>query len=110
MTHSARNSTALKEPHHVSHLGVSSDEHRAGGFAPVFLDTKTGRVYPSCFADGRPAPVHLLSSVPEYLVLRRDCSRRVIALKPSVRAGFARAGRFFSRDEAMLALGKSADH
>jgi len=110
MTHSARNSTALKEPLHVRHAGVSSDEHRAVGFAPAFLDTKTGRVYPSCFADGRPAPVHLLSSVPEELVLRRDSSHRVIAVKPWVRAGFVRAGRFFTRDEAKLALGNSAHH
>jgi hypothetical protein len=109
MTDSARDPKALQRPLHDGHNGGSSDEHHTMGFAPAFLDTKTGRIHCSCMDDGRPAPVHLIATVPEDLVLHRDSSGQAIALKPSVEAGFVRDGRFFTRDEAMVVLGKSAD-
>jgi hypothetical protein len=37
--------------------GGRSEENRGIGFRPAFMDTDTRTIYPSCFADGRPAPV-----------------------------------------------------
>jgi hypothetical protein len=79
--------------------GVSA-ENRAQGFAPAFLDTQTGEVYRACFADGRPAPMHLLEGLPATLVMERDAGGRATALQPAVMAGFVRGTRFFTREQA----------
>lgn len=83
--------------------GVSA-ENRSEGFRPAFLDTQTQVIYPSRFADGRPAPFHLLDGLPDELVLARAPGGRVVSVKSSVISGFVRAGRFFNREEAAAAL------
>jgi len=84
--------------------GVSSNS-RGAGFHPAFMDVGTRDVYPSCFADGRVAPFHILDGLPEELVLGRSASGRVAAIKPSVISGFVRAGVFYTRDEAAALVG-----
>ncbi len=84
--------------------GGESAGNRSDGFRPAFLDTDTGAVYLSRFGDGRPAPFHLLDGLPDELVLQRNASGRVHAVKPSVVSGFVRAGRFYNRDEAARAV------
>lgn len=79
--------------------GVSA-ENRSLGFAPAFLDTATDQIYRACFADGRPAPMHLLEGLPPSAVAARDAVGRVIALKPTVLAGFVREDRFYTREQA----------
>ncbi|MCB1825403.1 MAG: hypothetical protein KDJ54_12820 [Candidatus Competibacteraceae bacterium] len=83
--------------------GVSA-ENRTLGFVPAFLDTQTGVVYRACFADGRPAPMHLLDGLPPTVVASRDPTGRVTTLKSSVQAGFLRAERFYTREQAAAAL------
>lgn len=80
--------------------GGRSQENRSLGFRPAFMDSETGEVYASCFADGRPAPFHLLDGLPDELVTVREAGGRVRALKPSVVSGFVLEQRFFTRDEA----------
>jgi hypothetical protein len=75
--------------------------NRGFGFRPAFLDRDTGRIYFSAFADGRPAPVHMLDGLPQTLVVVRAPNGRVCAVKASVVSGFARDGCFYTRDEAM---------
>ena len=89
----------------VVQLGTAarSQGNRSRGFRPAFIDRATGAVYDSCFADGRPAPVHLLDGLPDAVVVERAASGRVRAVKPGVEAGFTRDGRFYSRDEARRA-------
>lgn len=82
--------------------GVSA-ENWTLGFAPAFLDTATDQVYRACFADGRPAPMHLLEGLPQAVVAVRDASGRALALKPTVVAGFVRADRFYTREQAAAA-------
>ena len=53
--------------------GVSA-QNRYKGFAPAFLDLETGVVYRACFADGRPAPMHLLEGLPAEVVVDRHAS------------------------------------
>lgn len=83
--------------------GVSAG-NRGRGFRPAFLDRATGRVYLSRFADGRPAPVHLLDGLPRELVMQWTDSGRVAAVQNSVVAGFVREGRFLTRDEVAVEL------
>jgi hypothetical protein len=52
--------------------GGTTAENRHLGFAPAFMDSSTGRVYQCTFADGRPAPFHVLDGLPDALVIARD--------------------------------------
>jgi len=83
--------------------GVSAG-NRSGGFRPAFLDTYTNAAYISRFNDGRPAPLHLLDGLPDEFVLQRNALGRVEAVKPAVVSEFARAGSFYSREEAVQAV------
>jgi hypothetical protein len=90
--------------------GGVSRANRRYGFRPAFMDLETAAVYPARFADGRPAPFHLLDGLPDELVLARDAAGRVAAVRPSVISGFVQQGRFYTRDEAAEALAaESAD-
>jgi hypothetical protein len=88
--------------------GISS-ENRDRGFKPAFLDTATGHTYRSCFANGREAPVHILDGLPDEIVVARSSSGRVFCAKPSIRAGFLRKGRFYSREEVVRTLTDSRE-
>ncbi len=72
---------------------------RALGLRPAFQDTATGEVHLSTFADGRPAPVHILDGLPRSWVLAQDDRDRVLAVKETVIAGFLHRGRFYTRGE-----------
>jgi len=80
--------------------GGVSENNREDGFVPAFQDTATGCVYRSCFANGCPAPIHLLDGLPKELVVQRDAADRAIALKATLVAGFLRANRFYTREQA----------
>lgn len=80
--------------------GGLSQENHSCEFRPAFLDIETGVIYHSRYADGRPAPCHLLEGLPEALVLARTPYGQVAALKASVVAGFVRCGCFYTREEA----------
>jgi hypothetical protein len=79
--------------------GVSRNNRRYG-FRPAFLDEQKQVVYLSRFADGRPAPIHLLDGLPDDLVLSRSTCGRAVELKPHVVSGFVLAGRFYTRAAA----------
>ena len=64
--------------------------NRTLGFRPAFLDCATMTIYPSRIADGRLAPVHDRSTLPEKL-------------KATVVAGFERGGFFYTRRAAARA-------
>lgn len=98
--------TSLKEQNRrFAASGGCSHENACAGFRPAFMDADTRRVYESRFADGRPAPFHLLDGLPDELVVARSASGRVAAIKSSVVAGFVRAARFYSREEAARCMG-----
>ena len=88
---------------HRGHGGVS-EENRGVGFRPAVLDTRTLRIYPSRFLDGRPAPCHLLDGLPDEVVELRDAGGRVLRAISSIVSGFVRDGQFFNRDEAAAAV------
>lgn len=88
--------------------GGRSEENRSLGFRPAFKDMHSSRIYPSRFADGRPAPFHLLDGLPDEVVVARDVSGRVASIKSSVVSGFLRMGRFLTRDEAAAEIDQLA--
>ena len=83
--------------------GVSA-ANRKHGFLPAFFDTETGIVYPSCFADGRQAPVHVYEGLPSILFRGYGVGEKPKSLKSSVVSGFVRGQRFYTRDEAAQVL------
>jgi hypothetical protein len=83
--------------------GVSVENGKLG-FQPAFRDAHTGQIYTSTFADGRPAPFHLLDGLPEHLVLARDRHGRASRVVGTITAGFVRDGVFHTRMEAAAAV------
>ena len=69
------------------------------GYVPAFHDADTGETCRSQFADGRPAPMHLLDGLPESWILRRNAHQRVTQVKASIIAGFLRNGCFYTRGQ-----------
>lgn len=86
--------------------GGVSRANRDKGFISAFRDSANGRVYRSRFADGRPAPVHILDGLPNEVILSRDASGRITAVKPSVESGFEQAGHFYTRGEVAQLMSK----
>ncbi|MEE4377449.1 MAG: hypothetical protein V2J55_08045 [Candidatus Competibacteraceae bacterium] len=80
--------------------GGVSGNNQAAGFQSAFLDQATGCIYPSCYSNGQPAPMHLLDGLPDELVLQKDTAGRAVAVKQTVVAGFLLAGLFYTREQA----------
>jgi len=80
--------------------GGRSQENRSLGFRPAFMDQETSAVYQACFADGSPAPFHLLDGLPSEIVLSRTAQGRVASVKPTIVAGFTLDGQFYTREAA----------
>ena len=97
-------STLVNENRQYHSTGGVSAGNRAQRFIPAFCDVATGRAYRSCFADGRPAPIHLLDGLPEPLILERTAFGTVKAVKHTVTAGFLRDGEFYTREQAAAAV------
>lgn len=79
--------------------GVSAG-NRSQGFAPAFLDMGTGKIYLARYADGRPAPIHLLEGLPQEVAISRDAAGRCTGAKHSLIAGFVRVDKFYTREQA----------
>ena len=79
--------------------GLSQENHQVG-FQPAFFDSATDTIYPSCFANGCPAPFHCLDGLPTTVVISKDAAGHVCRVKPTVSAGFVRDSIFYSREQA----------
>lgn len=89
----------------AAHVGTGgrSQENAGLGFKPAFLDFATQTLHPSRFADGRPAPVHVLDGLPDDVIVDRLPSGRVTAVKATIIPGFERNGFFYTRRAAARA-------
>ena len=96
--------SVFRQQNHQQRFGSRSQENRHVGFHPAFQDLSTGRTYLSRFADGSPAPFHLLDGLPTGLLTARtskaDGSPLITVLKTSVIVGFVRGQRFYTRAQA----------
>ena len=79
--------------------GVSSGCKELG-FVPAFRNVDTGETCRSRFADGRPAPMHILDGLPDSWVLSRNARHRVTEVKACIVSGFLCDGRFYTREQA----------
>lgn len=86
--------------------GGVSRENRSLGFRPAFLDSATHYIYIACFANGEPAPFHVLDGLPDDVVVSRNECGRVTSVKSSLVSGFVLGERFYSREEAARRLGE----
>ena len=102
--------TLLRENLQYTGTGGVSANNRDQGFLPAFLDTETGTVYRSRFANGMPAPIHVLTGLPENLVESHEKSNTSLSIKNSVISGFMRGETFYSREEAMQATASARLH
>ncbi len=84
--------------------GGVSERNRSQHFLPAFIDRLTGLVYLSRFADGMPAPFHLLDGLPEHLLQRSSETGEVTSACEQIESGFVRYGHFYSRAEAADAV------
>jgi hypothetical protein len=82
--------------------GVSQN-NGSFGFRPGYFDGATGEAVLSRFADGTPAPVHLLDGLPDSWILDRDPEGHVTATRQGIVSGFSLDGRFYTRAEAITA-------
>jgi len=80
--------------------GISS-QNRSQGFVPAFRDEDTGQVELARFEDGRLAPMHVISGLPESWAEEHDGNGAILTVKASIIAGFCKDGRFYTRDEAI---------
>lgn len=87
-----------------SGTGGISQHNRVAGFVPAYCNTETGESVASAYADGSPAPVHVLDGLPESWVAARDDDGVVTRAKAGVIAGFLRDGCFYTREAAALEL------
>ncbi len=99
MGHALSRATLVAENRTFAGTGGVSAECRGLGFAPGFLDKRTGAVYRSAFANGLPAPIHVLDGLPADLIAERSACGRACRLIEEVISGFIRDGRFYTRDQ-----------
>lgn len=89
--------------------GVSQG-NRDSGFLPAFFDTVSKIVHISCFANGVPAPIHVIEGVPDKWVKSRDAAGHVTALIGSVISGFIRNEQFYTREQVALLVSNKNLH
>jgi hypothetical protein len=80
--------------------GGISPNNRQAGFLPAYQNTVTGEIVISRFADGSPAPVHVLEGLPADWVALRDAAGAVVRVLDAIVAGFLRDGAFYTREAA----------
>lgn len=83
--------------------GGRSEDNCGLGFRPAFMDFETQTIYPCRFANGLPAPFHLLDGLPDEVVIDRTPAGRVVAAKATLISGFVRNGYFYTRTAAARA-------
>ncbi|MEN8178891.1 MAG: dihydroorotase [Pseudomonadota bacterium] len=88
--------------------GISIN-NRDQGFRPAFQDMRTGFCMISQFADGRPAPIHILDGLPEEWIEVRESNGQAIRACPQIISGFVRNGCFYTRDEASQVILNQGD-
>jgi hypothetical protein len=84
--------------------GGRSQENAGLGFAHAFYDYSTCTIHLSRFANGQPAPFHVLDGLPDEAVRMRTPDGRVIAGKSTLISGFVRGGYFYTRTAAARLL------
>lgn len=96
----------MEQAAHRGTGGISAENGHLG-FLPAFKDTRTGKVYPSTFVDGRPAPFHVLDGLPDDLVVARDRQGRPSHVVGTIIAGFTLNSHFYTREQAAAQVSRA---
>ncbi len=99
ITHTTTKESLKKENQCFSGSGGVSQKNKGFGFVPAFLDIASGRIYRSCFADGTPAPIHILDGLPEETIIKRDEHGTFVSTSHNIISGFEREGCFYTRQQ-----------
>lgn len=83
-----------------------SQGNRQFGFVPAFYDSVSRIVYLSCYANGNPAPVHILAGLPQHLIRDRVLTEAMDNAKNTLIVGFVFDQQFFTRQQAKDVLAK----
>ena len=97
----------LEEAAHRGTGGICAG-NRHLGFVPAFLDSNTGKVFLSTYADGRPSLFHVLDGLPDELVVARDRQGRPSHVVGTVVSGFTLDNRFYTRAQAAAQVSRAA--
>lgn len=84
-----------------------SGYNRASGFVPAFRNADTGETRLSLFADGTPAPVHVLEGLPSEWVNEGGSVGEARRLARGIERGYLRNGRFHSLADAARIVAES---
>ena len=95
--------TLRRQNHGPCRFGARSHQNHSAGFRPAFQDPDTGHSYLSRYADGSPAPFHLLDGLPRRLLAPGD-DQRAFAINTQMIAGFLLGTHFYTRDQAAAAI------
>lgn len=79
-----------------------SENNRASGFKPAFLEQSSGRVEVARFASGCAAPMHIINWLPREWAASQDQDGTIESLVPGIISGFLRDGVFYTREQAIL--------
>lgn len=89
--------------HFADTSGISAN-NRSLGFVPGFYNPATQRCARSRFANGQPAPIHVIDGIPNSWVKERDSQGRVTKLISGIVSGFLYQNSFYTRAEAAKKL------
>ena len=78
--------------------GVSAS-CRVLGFRPAFRNAHTGEVRLSRFANGNPAPIHVLDGLPDHWGITRDQYGHAVRVDALVVSGFVKEDKFYTRTQ-----------
>lgn len=85
--------------------GGVSQRDRQQRLLPAFRDEGSGRVELSRYADGKPAPMHIMDGLPDEWIDTRNEAGEPASLKAGIVAGFVRDERFYTREQAAALTG-----
>lgn len=97
----------LKQDASTLHSGQSRTAQQPNclnGFTPAFLNAESGDIAFAKFANGFPAPVHIVEGLPENWFKQPNKKSGKEDLKQEIVSGFIREGHFFTREEATQQL------
>lgn len=68
---------------------------------PAFLNTENDTVRISRYQNGKPAPIHISTFLPQSWLIDKRVGSRVPRIKDAVIPGFIIYGKFYSRSQAL---------
>lgn len=98
--HPSNSGILLKQNHRHRGTGGTSQNNKKFKFSPAFFDSSSKTIYLSCYADGKPAPIHMLDGLPKKLLKNRTITDSLINAKNALVSGYISGHKFLTRQQA----------